>query len=122
MKQRIDESQLAELSDDQKQRLRDWWKPQIGDMFAWITYGSLVGPLGPIVTHEFSDNTFFYGKGTDEPEEFHKNGCIPLLSIGQMMELLSDLGESYREVLDGDYDYITEACDRLFEAVKRVLK
>lgn len=92
MKQRIDVSQLKELTPEQREMLRERWRPSIGDMFAWLSpnTSSFIGPLGPIVTHVFGDGTFMAGAGTSPPQEYGKEDCFPLLSIGQCIECLRD--------------------------------
>ena len=55
---------MSELTDDQKQRLREWREPQIGDV-AHFDEGSGI-------------NAFLTGHG------------LPYLSIGQMIELLAE--------------------------------
>lgn len=92
MKQRIDVSQLKELTPEQREMLRERWRPSIGDMFAWLSpnTSSFIGPLGPIVTHVFGDGTFMAGAGTSPPQEYGKEDCFPLLSIGQCIQYLRD--------------------------------
>jgi hypothetical protein len=42
MKRRITPEQLAELTEEQKDRLREWWKPEVGDFY----YNRVIGLLG----------------------------------------------------------------------------
>ena len=71
MKQRIEAIQLNELSDAQKQRLRELWETQIGDWY-------IVGSNGPFVVIDA-----VIVKSWDK--------SLPLLSIGQMIEMLSEI-------------------------------
>jgi len=138
VKQRITVEQLNELSDEQKARLREWWKPQIGDA----------------IISEKDDRLRFIGHKTlfgDFALQFHPytydcnacdlvrvKDCLPLLSIGQMIELLSgkvydliirlqDLEPAalYRGIAathnNDEWAERPELCDALFVAVKAVL-
>ena len=68
MKQRISAEDLAELTPEQQERLREWWRPENGDMS--------LSPQGvPKV---------YVGDITQ------KDRNTPLLSIGQCIELLKD--------------------------------
>jgi hypothetical protein len=86
MKKIITVEQLKELTLEQKQKLRDWWKPNFGDMFSWCD----IGPCGPVVTHKNypDENSFFGGCGIGNPREYLKSECLPLPDISQMIELL----------------------------------
>ena len=90
MKQRITVDQLQELTEEQKQRLRGWWKPEEGD----LVY-----------------NKFF--------NEF-KQEELPLLDIGQMIELLLNRAV---DPIEEPYElFINEnLCNELWSAVKQVL-
>lgn len=126
MKQRITPEQLNELTEAQKQALRDWWKPEWGDTYF------LVSASGNIIDCEYiniSRNENFLN------DKEHK---YPALSIGQMIELLIEMWpKRYGTYFDGadrlptDYEGVykwdvgnikhRELCDALFEAVKQVL-
>jgi hypothetical protein len=111
MKQRITVEDLNQLTDEQKQRLRDWWKPESYDRYASET---ATGELKPYGVYHWCEN----------PEIQVKDKRFPLISIGQMIELLLN-----REPRHGfDYDFAKcsftkddEICDRLWNAVKEVL-
>jgi hypothetical protein len=109
MKQRITIDQLQELTEEQQQRLEEWWKPEEGD----LVY-----------------NKFF--------NEF-KQEELPLLDIGQMIELLRDTRPKVNIYFSGSlgneitipFDKIpslvsaiakeSDICDCLWSAVKQVL-
>lgn len=127
MKQHITVEQLSELTDEQKERLREWWEPQKGD---WYYY--------PTINHSDVIATSLQ-KDLARMKTVH----YPLLSIGRMIELLTNY--FYNPVFalnegDGCWDFwgrriggseIIEKmadpkknyqlCDILWEAVKAVL-
>lgn len=108
MEQRITPEMLAELSDEQKERLRKWWKPQQGD---WVYNGHCEALL-----HTDADTGwimwggYFYISKADSWDDAIpeiKTACLPLLSIGQCMELLRDkapwqLGELLGDIIMPD--------------------
>jgi hypothetical protein len=118
MKQRITVEQLNELTDEQKERLRVWWKPQIGDWI--IDTEEMEGPIEDL-NKGGGDPIYSYGgKWITE-----KSKCLPLLSIGQMIELTESTniikyngGWALEEDAISFHD---ELCDALWEAVKQVL-
>lgn len=113
MKQRITIEQFNELSEEQRKRLREWWKPSYGD----INY---------CPNDDFGESVVLKG----DEDIFTKN-VFPLLSIGQCIELLFDLGcdvdmdhgklkvlsDDYLELECGKFNW----CDPLWEAVKQTL-
>ena len=74
MRQRITVENLKELSPEQQEKLKYLWKPKIGDCIAQ-----------PNVTGKFVVADEFLLKG------LIKENCLPLLSIGQMMEIISEM-------------------------------
>lgn len=156
MKQRITIEQLQELTVEQQQRLREWWEPEEGDWYTDDNEELL------IVDHmrECCQGDYCYHlhstKGISIPDlsseqafnrdiEAIKLGkALPLLSIGQMIELLMyehrrdiaiiDISMSCKSGLtlithqwdDEGYNPICigesyELCDALWQAVKQVL-
>jgi len=143
MKQRITVEQLKELTDEQRERLRDWWKPDIGDKYVifhkrshrccFVTGYGITGILKDRVQEHRLKLEYagvWYYKGT-----WHaKRLCFPLLNIGQCIEILLDLdGLKYvydrYGLLNNKYVYLgweewdegTELIDALWEAVKEIL-
>ena len=126
MKQHITIEQLNELSANGKEKLREWWKPKIGDIHTEGTVTEIVD----------DDNGFYLCYGFDgDGFRYKKEEIFPLLSIGQMIEYLFDEGLSYAPVMfpctDGKNKLYTvgkqnnepkELCDALWEAVKEVLE
>lgn len=127
MKQRITVEDLKSLTPSQQEKLRAWWKPQIGDWFihvngeievvGYITMYNTVQCLGDIKRGTFAS--------------WDKERLTPLISIGQCIELLGC------KLIKIDYDYFTnnyyvqvldigtnakpELIDALWEAVKAIL-
>jgi len=112
MKRRITVEQLQELTEEQQQRLREWWKPEHGDWYLqyWIDDEP---SLLIYDSHTYLDDMF-----------------LPLLDIGQMIELLSEKGMVGIEQWNGYWKafyrnslqtHKGELCDALWQAVKEVL-
>jgi|SRR3972149_466892 len=121
MKQRIDKEQVLSLTDEQKVKLRELWEPKEGDFFYFPIYGEC-----------------YYGEymGGYSNEAFVPNAdSLPLLSIGQMIEILHR--KNLQITLEQGRDYAVsfflgfipkeyrfqdkELCDALWEALKEVL-
>ena len=121
MKQHITENQLNELSEKGKKRLRKWWKPAFAD---WCSDGLYRGIV---------DRAGYRFVGKIPPAMNYQFMPLPLLSIGQMIELLDEhnRGSESANILpttnDINKDYIDvkpvdEWCDAFWEAVKVVLE
>jgi len=80
MKQRITGEQLTELTAHQKDNLRKWWKPEAGEPFCAMGKNNEIFNIGAMPKGVvFVDN----------------QGVYPLLSIGQMIELLDKKNPYY---------------------------
>ena len=119
MKQYITPEQLQELSEEQKERLRSWWEPEL-----------------------YQHGVKFYLESLDEGYLREIRNCLPLLSVGQCIELLeakdpgswsiccsksggwyitsSNLYAPKYYIADGGKDF-EEIIDALWQAVKEVL-
>jgi hypothetical protein len=121
MKQIITVEQLMELTEEQKQRLRELWKREFGDVF-YIT--------------DYKDNKEAQMQVMDRVWQLivkdYRKEFLPLLSIGQMIELLiQHHGEYWSDSIskiNGTtyskniyFTYEDELCDALWQAVKQVL-
>jgi hypothetical protein len=138
VKQKISAEQLQELSEEQKEKLREWWfkrGPQEGD---WIVNNSAVP--GP---HIFTNYKYQPYANINEwklmvgKEERPREYLMILPNIGQMIELLEEITgkypDNFKAVADDeglqafvDIDdlfqtYQNELCDALWEALKSVL-
>lgn len=122
MKQNLNIADLNDLTESQKQTLRDYWMPEENDLVvAYICknveteeYDEIVFVVGDVLVEEerrhngvtlrrlrLLDDSFYeenrqlfenegsYDMEYCEPEEyFSKADCLPLLSIGQLIDLL----------------------------------
>jgi hypothetical protein len=131
MKQHITPKQLEELSEQGKEKLRAWWKPQEGDWFMCLCHGE------KHLLHDDNDEGCEVGN-----DYFHRFNDIekplPLLSIGQMIQYLDehrDKDDFVPLAIDkGEYEWhvysvskkpsyrSVELCDCLWEAVKKELE
>ena len=114
MKQRITSGQLQQLTPFQQEKLRELWQPQFGNILESKKHGEQV------FIYNEGDSLYFDEDGYKCDT---KENCLPLLSIGQMIELLQEkdaLGSCV--YLDGSsiIEYV-DICDRLFQAVKEIL-
>jgi hypothetical protein len=130
LKQRITVEQLNELSEEQKNRLREWWKPKIANEF--VHYVDVPGHIGAD-EHVIDEFDKLLNGGRDQDKDI-----LPLLSIGQMIEFL----ESKKPTLHIDkhlkqgmmkkdrYDVFQQGagtsrgatlCDALWDAVKKAI-
>jgi len=143
MKQRITIAQLRELSPAAMERLRAWWKPQESDLFYdprnTGTYGEREGTCGVIFSYDTPPFEEFEGQFEERGEDWHpstskRENCLPLLSIGHMIELL-DEHDYLLEISRGqisDLYYVRdrrnniskprELCDALWDAAKAVFE
>jgi hypothetical protein len=114
MKQRITVEQLNELTDDQKKRLREWWKPWPADVV-------LYGEKEDLIIYNHNTRSHLY----EQDWLIEKDHLLPLLSIGQMIELTESTNIiKYNGGWSLEEDAIsfhTELCDALWEAVKQML-
>lgn len=132
MKQHIDLFQLLELTPEQHEKLREWWNPLGWDyiairhknsgIFPCFTKlptleesGERFKPLTGIVNACHQDNeqlriTLISGNDI----VCSKNDCLPLLSIGQCIELLTDLGKTSEHIA---YDYMDDCRDGLIQYI-----
>lgn len=134
MRQNITQDDLRELTPEEQQALRSLWKPSMGDL-AMYEDGHLF-----VVCNDIDDPWPTSLLETMERATFRTytfERCLPLLSIGQMVEILADKQEVYlhihkdwksavfsngRDVDDYTPDsQAPELCDALWAAVKGLL-
>src|SRR5690554_4691823 len=123
MKQHITIEQLNELSDKAKEKLREWWKPEEGDLVIFLQDNN-----------HFDKETFVVGTGTfltdkgwgvnyeDQAGLMPKENVYPLLSIGQMIEFLPNFKEITKvegEFTDTDRENYEDLTDGEFNLVKK---
>jgi len=124
LKQVITIEQLEELTLQQKDILRKWWNPEIHTFFV---VNNTIYPC--------EDGKCF---GKDEVANggriFKKNKCLPLLNVGQMIEILSSCNIDIMSNYYNEYEWAIifykeehyifrniELCNALWEGVKLVL-
>lgn len=95
MKQRISIEDLNTLTDEQKERLRSWWVPQKGDIVLrdydkaeYVVIRTYDGPAK-------EDNTRWF-VGLDNHAGISNKDCLPLLTIGQMIEFANPIRMEYK--------------------------
>ena len=116
MKQHIDEKQFKSLSTEQQKKLFDWWYDiaHIGDLYTEDSILQVIECCN---------------------DEIDKEDCVPILSLGQLIEFLNEKQDYqfhiFRRTIDwklivGDMQYGKvipgELCDFLWEAVKENLE
>jgi hypothetical protein len=137
MKRRITVEQLQELTEEQQQRLREWWEPKEYDIamlqnrvsciegLSQLTEGYVIELAVPVDAE--GDEYIYAGQFG-----YRKEDCLPLLDIGQMIELLDNkqCDINYNQdctipvcelLVDGKGYRHKELCDALWQAVKQVL-
>lgn len=138
MKQHITVEQLNKLTPEEKEKLREWWKPQDNDLI----YGEdiyegqcVLGSIDEEYGHCFKGKR--YGSLKDLSLRWKFCPAYPLFSVGQMIEFLNDYTNQnwsiriHGKISDLDYpifkhgpdDYEDmELCDALWNAVVEVLR
>lgn len=124
MKQRISTVQLLELSPEQQERLREWWKPADYDVMLKVE-------TEYVIEVDLNGGIYMISDSEGLCPPITKAECLPLLSIGQCIELLhskycdiafESAGMSwYSNISSFIENQETELIDALFEAVKEVL-
>ena len=146
MKQHITVKQLNELSEKGKERLREWWKPELGDKFVQKHYHE---QKKKVIEQVFVECDGWHCSNCEGDTPYSGKLDLPLLSIGQMIEFLdnqNEIEDSETLNLFTDYDsghvkcwviqklnfkgdqiycfasHKANLCDVLWEAVRQVLK
>ncbi len=147
MKQHITPEQLNELTGEQKERLREWWEPDNGQWVYAKEWDGLYSAVS-LGKYFFIDvNSCSDGGCGCCSSGIDLNDCLPLLSIGQMIELIKnkvqdannnrlimwerkpniwnvELLDRYDEKRGEGHLWIVdepELCDALWQTVKKVL-
>ena len=132
MKQRISVEQLAELSPEQQERLREWWKPAVSDMVVecktnkWYDMDETIICIKNTGEFIFSDNPDYMDCLYWEK----KDDYLPKLTMGQCLQLIAEKSKRCNlplKFIDGKVTTLVsgigniEPIDALFAAVKEVL-
>jgi hypothetical protein len=137
MQQHISPEWLDELTAEEQDILREMWEPNVGDRFAhYWTNGNDEVVLAESLVLAYAEGDIYDGGGII----WRKDASLPLLSIGEMIELLIEHGnlredEAYPCLVNGKVLVepkigIYWECRRegkelaraLWEAVKEVIK
>src|SRR5947209_5908467 len=78
MKQHLSKEQLLSLSEEQRQKLREWWRPSKGDLYAYLVDEDTT-PYVVTGDHERFDENYS-----------QENDLVPLLSLGQCIAFLEE--------------------------------
>ena len=124
MRQRITVENLAELSPEQQEKLRVWWKHEEYDVFV-----SKRDNYSHSVDWVCGDEIHYFYSGAKSYTCVGIKICLPFLSIGQLLQLLDDFTEEpslknenlrlsiNRTMWLGN----SKLVDSLFQAVKEIL-
>jgi len=127
MKQRISAEDLAELTPEQREKLKKWWIPTTGDVvYNESDIGKPETPFSIMVTdgYDLEKDEIIEGVinpyNTDEFFEDLRGSVLPAMSIGQCIELLG-IDKVFRicqgPILAATYDG-RELIDALWDIVK----
>ena len=126
MKMRISVEQIRELTPEQQEKLREWWKPEL--------YQPMINSHGFEFYLEYLDEGYL-----KEINSTDRGFCLPLLSIGQLLQLLQDNIKDIRYDPDEENSiqiykdgvwgrkshYVSllneDICNNLWQAVKEIL-
>lgn len=118
MKQHITVDQLNELTEEQKKKLRDMWEPIQGELFYYSDKDDWYYGDGIYRCAEYKNNKIeIIGE-----RQIVKEYCLPVLSIGQMIEILKKhkptaIGRALDYmILNGE-----EMADYLWDGIKSIL-
>jgi len=90
MKQRITFKQLNQLDEEQQRIVRDWWKPEINDIFTTIDEDMCIQESELIIKNiEWDDSIYDWSSEVAH----NKDSLLPLLNIGQIIQLIQEKGE-----------------------------
>ena len=122
MKQRMKVQDIRQLIKDQQNKLRDLWLPRIGNSVNYIYDEGVM-----FINVYAGDYNIVLIRGS-ERIRVAKNDCLPLLSIGQMIEILDMCKVNWEnELFCDDCDEVTykiyngELADALWDIVKKIL-
>lgn len=124
MKRRITIDQLNQLTCEQKVKLREWWMPKIGDAIILDSSDLDIEDIDIVI------NIYSKIKGIRDTEDlitsysydaddyYSKKYCLPILDIGQMIELLKQYWEhviiEFKDDYYGNFYWDLTLHERLF--------
>ncbi len=92
MKKQVDVFEYAELSNIQRQTLRDWWEPQVHDgvLVDFVRNGRKYWHVGVVTGFTLNKEIEVYLDDFSGRNSFSKDKCLPWLDIGQCIEFLRE--------------------------------
>lgn len=116
MKKRITVDQLNELSEKQKQKLRSQWVPSKGDIFISDNEELVINYIGDwLLSDVIVSVDYTYGERLFDLED-----CLPLIDIGQMIEILEDEFINIHDVINNQ-ERTETICDTFWNEIKKIL-
>ena len=122
MKQRIKVQDLRQLTYEQQNKLKSLWLPRIGNTVNYI-YDE-----GVMFINGYAGNYNIVLIRGNERIRVAKGDCLPLLNIGQMIEILEESRVNWEnELFCDDCDEVTykyyngELADALWNIIKKIL-
>ncbi|MGV2887602.1 hypothetical protein [Paenibacillus taichungensis] len=120
MKQMITVHQLNELSENQKERLREWWIPQKGET-VFREYDKQVHIVANTHDKPALEDSSCWFVGLANHAGISNKDCLPLLSIGKMIEFLSDISSISRSDDSNEQQWNVRGHDRIYETLQEEL-
>ena len=129
MKKQVDAFEYTELSNIQRQTLRDWWEPQVHDevLVDFVRNGRKYWHVGVVTGFTLNKEIEVYLDDSSDRNSFSKDKCLPWLNIGQCIEFLNGTRvDIKRSGLNNDFTFndnkYPELIDGLWDRVKEVLR
>jgi len=125
MKQRLTVDDVVGLTDSEKVKLRVLWIPQDGDWFYGTHMRRSRYESDEYILSPYEVDGGYYGASlTESPPD---KDAIPLLTIGQMIEILLSKGSNWHDIKDiitygSDGMGMIDLCDSLWNKVKELLR
>jgi hypothetical protein len=116
---------LAELTDEQKERLREWWQQHMrdGDWF-YGTYGGNGSEVAVWILSPYKTDNGIYGASLHEYGAEPDSNALPLFNTGQMIEFIYSNTSGFKSIVGtGQYCvHPEEYCKELWRSVKNVIR
>lgn len=125
MKQRISPDDLKQLTPSQQEKLRELLEPKNGDICYWEHWGGVETAIRKV--SEFQGEILLDIVFNDGFALACKKDCLPLLSIGQCIELLNNKYKNTWSTLEivrmnqRGFNEIEDFMDALWNEVKSIL-
>ncbi|APM39432.1 hypothetical protein [Clostridium kluyveri] len=101
----ISSEEFLKQSEKVQKVLKDWWKPEYGDLYIFDYQGFNEINLAIKVTDQPSKNCYILPLGNDYAWE-DKELCMPLFTEGQLRKFIEEKTDTKVQIYyDGDYGY-----------------